>query len=269
MSATDLVKEARLDDALAELQAEVRAKPADAKLRIFLAQLLVVLGQWERALNQLNVAAELDAGALAMSRTYQAAVRCETLRAEVFAGNRTPLVFGDPQDWIALAFEALTRSGAGAYDEAAKIREEAWGAAPTTAGKVDGQAFEWICDADSRIGPMLEAIVNGGYYWIPFHRISRMTVEEPTDLRDLVWTPVQLMFANGGEAVGLVPTRYVGSETSEDALIRLARKTEWFEAREDEFHGSGQRVFATDTEDYSLLNAREIEFESVDDSGSA
>ena len=47
--------------ALALLQAEVRNKPADASLRVFLFQLLCVLGQWERALNQLKVAADLDA----------------------------------------------------------------------------------------------------------------------------------------------------------------------------------------------------------------
>ena len=34
--------------ALAHLQEQVRAKPADPKLRIFLFQLLCVVGQWER-----------------------------------------------------------------------------------------------------------------------------------------------------------------------------------------------------------------------------
>jgi len=37
--------------ALARLQEDVRARPADAKLRNFLFQLLCVVGQWERALN--------------------------------------------------------------------------------------------------------------------------------------------------------------------------------------------------------------------------
>ena len=52
--------------ALAQLQEQVRARPADPKLRIFLFQLLCVLGQWERALNQLKVASGLDPAALAM-----------------------------------------------------------------------------------------------------------------------------------------------------------------------------------------------------------
>lgn len=46
--------------ALARLTDAVRAKPADARLRTFLAQLLSVLGQWERAHTQLNVVADLD-----------------------------------------------------------------------------------------------------------------------------------------------------------------------------------------------------------------
>ena len=36
-----------------------------------------LLGQWERALNQLTVAAELDALAVPMKQVYGDAVRCE------------------------------------------------------------------------------------------------------------------------------------------------------------------------------------------------
>src|SRR5215470_8672345 len=49
--------------ALAHLQEQVREQPSNAKLRIFLFQLLCVRGEWERALNQLKVATELDARA--------------------------------------------------------------------------------------------------------------------------------------------------------------------------------------------------------------
>jgi len=49
--------------ALQHLTAAVKAKPADPGLRIFLAQLLCVLGQWERAHTQLNVVADMDADA--------------------------------------------------------------------------------------------------------------------------------------------------------------------------------------------------------------
>src|SRR4030095_11101117 len=99
--------------ALQALSDEVRAKPADSKLRVFMAQLLCVLGQWERALNQLSVAAELDALAVPMKQVYGEAIRCEGLRAGVFAGTRTPMVFGQPDEWLALLIESLLRQGTG------------------------------------------------------------------------------------------------------------------------------------------------------------
>ena len=53
--AEDSFRAGRLAAGLEELQAEVRQKPADVKLRIFLAQLLMMVGQWERAVTQLSV----------------------------------------------------------------------------------------------------------------------------------------------------------------------------------------------------------------------
>jgi type VI secretion system protein ImpE len=45
---------------------------------------------------------------------------------------------------------------------------------------------------------VLEAVVNGRYYWVPWSRLSKVAIEAPTDLRDRVWMPASLMFSNGG-----------------------------------------------------------------------
>jgi len=42
--------------------------------------------------------------------------------------------------------------------------------------------------------------------------------------------------------------------------LRLSRKTEWQQPAEGLFLGLGQRVFATDHSDFSLLEVRKIEF---------
>src|SRR6188472_4036617 len=99
--------------ALARLQEDVRARPDDPKLRVFLFQLLCVLGQWDRALNQLKVASELDAGTLAMAQMYGDAVRCEAVRRAVFEGRPSPMVFGQPDEWLALLIESLLSAGQG------------------------------------------------------------------------------------------------------------------------------------------------------------
>ena len=252
------VRDADLDAALRYLQEQVRQRPADAKLRVFLFQLLCVTGQWERALSQLNVAADLDAQALGMAQMYRDAVQCEMLRAKVFAGERSPLIFGEPPEWLALLIESLLVTATPRKGEAQSLRERAFESAPASPGAVDGAAFEWIADADMRLGPVCEAVINGRYYWVPFERLTKVDLEAPTDLRDVVWTPAHFQFSNGGEAVGLIPTRYPGSESAADDQLRLARKTVWSEVSPDVFTGQGQRQFSTDTGDHPVMDVRSI-----------
>jgi type VI secretion system protein ImpE len=253
--------------ALAHLQEQVRAKPADAKLRIFLFQLLCVVGQWDRALNQLSVASNLDPDALAMAQTYTDAVKCEAVRDDVFSGKKSPLIFGQPEQWLALLIESLLLEGQGEHDRSAQLRSRAFDEAPASAGDIDGRPFAWICDADSRLGPVLEAVINGRYYWVPFARLAKIEIEPPEDLRDMVWMPAHLQFENGGESVALIPTRYPGSAASTDGLIVLARKTVWEEISPDTHRGLGQRILTTDTDDVPLMEVRAITLNGAEETG--
>jgi type VI secretion system protein ImpE len=271
MTAEQSVREGNLDEGLRQLQSQVRSDPSNAAHRVFLFQLLAVLGQWDRALTQLNVAGELDAASLAMVQAYRDALQCEVLRDGVFAGKRAPLVFGEPAPWVALLIEALRLDAAGNAAAAAASREAAFDAAPATRGTIDGAPFEWIADADPRLGPTLEAVVNGRYYWIPFSRIARIELEAPVDLRDRVWAPATLTWSNEGQAAGFIPTRYAGTVASADSGLLLARRTEWVEpdagGAEVLARATGQRMFATDANEYALLDVRRIELEAAADHG--
>ena len=80
MLAEALIKEGKAVEALAALQQVVRSEPANAKHRVFLFQLLSILGDWERALTQLNVAAELDPSNLLMAQVCRAALDRKSTR---------------------------------------------------------------------------------------------------------------------------------------------------------------------------------------------
>ena len=262
-AAEQALKDGEPQRALKLLTDEVRTRPQDAKLRVFLFQLLCVLGQWERALNQLKVASELDAGTLAMVQTYREAIACEALRLAVFAGRKVPMLFGEPETWTALLIEALLREGKGEPEAAAKLRAQALDQAPPSSGSANGQRFQWIADADMRLGPMLEAVINGRYYWVPWNRLAQVVFDEPEDLRDAVWMPAHLQFSNGGEVVGLVPTRYPDTELATGDLLALARRTEWRERPDGSFVGLGQRVLATDTTEWALMDLRTVTIDAA------
>jgi type VI secretion system protein ImpE len=259
MDAREVLRAGDARGALEQLKQEVRKAPRDVRLRTFLFQLFCIFGEWDRALTQLAAAAELDALALPMAQAYRAAIRCELLRGKIFSGERTPTIFGEPEPWMPLLIEANRVLAAGRAEEAVGLRDAAFEQAPAASGRRDGEAFAWIADADPRLGPMLEAVVDGKYYWVPFHRLGTLDIEQPEDLRDQVWMPARFVWTNGGEAFGFIPTRYPGSERAADAALVLARRTEW-EERGPWFLGLGQRMLATDGGEFALMDARHIEF---------
>ncbi len=258
MRAEELLKSGDLDGALQELQADIRKRASDPKLRIFLFQLLCVRGDWTRAIAQLKLSAELDPAAVPMAQTYREAIICEVFREKVFAGEKAPLIFGEPQEWAALLVEATKLLAQGRPAEAASLRERAFEAAPAATGELNGLPFEWIADADMRLGPVLEIIVNGRYFWMPFTAIGSMLVEPPKDLRDCVWMPATLTLRNGGDVVALIPTRYAGTVAAGDDAARLSRSTDWRDAGADTFLGVGQRLLATDAGDTPIMELRTL-----------
>lgn len=263
-SAPELLKLGQLDQALAALENDVRKAPADLNLRIFLFQLLVVLGKWDRAVTQLEVVAEMSPKALLMAQACRQAILCEHLRTEVFAGKRSPLILGEPDQWVQQLIAAMSLDPSAA----AELRDAAFEAAPASAGAIehlsaDGQSltteFDWIADADPRLGPLLEVLVGGKYYWVPWHRIRAIRIEPPTDLRDAAWIPARFLWSTGADQDGFIPARYSGSESSSHSgSIRLARTTEWISSPSGLEIPVGQRLLATSAGEFSLFETRSI-----------
>jgi type VI secretion system protein ImpE len=59
-TAEQFIKNGQIKEALTALQNEVRNKPEDQRLRIFLFQINCVLGNLDKALNQLQVISSLS-----------------------------------------------------------------------------------------------------------------------------------------------------------------------------------------------------------------
>ncbi|TNJ42372.1 type VI secretion system accessory protein TagJ [Phaeobacter sp. B1627] len=255
MTAQEHLKESDPAAALTALQDEVRKDPSNAKLRIFLFQLLCVLGDWKRAVTQLKLSADMDSAATTMAQAYREAIICEVYRDKVFKGEKDPLIFGEPQEWLALLIQAQKAQATGNIQQAADIRARAFDAAPAVSGEINGTRFDWIADADSRLGPVLEVIVNGRYFWMPFAQIETLELEEPADLRDSVWMAGTLTPKEGGALAVLVPARYPGSAEA-GGKAALGRETNWTDLGADTFSGLGQRVLATNVEDVALMDLR-------------
>ena len=237
MNARELFQAGKLDEAIQALGAELRSNPADVQKRTFLFELLCFAGQYDRAEKQLDALAgtnqETDMGAL----LYRAALHAERVRHDLFAKREFP----------------ATTTGA---PSAASLH-----------GAIDGKPFQALEDADPRIGARLEVYAAGAYLWIPFEHISRIQMQPPKRLRDLLW--ITALVHTGAEFKGrelgevLLPALQPFSWRHQDEQVRLGRVTEWQQEESGEVVPAGQKMLLADGEELPLLEIREIQFVSV------
>ncbi len=252
--ADDRLRAGDLDGARRALVEVVRRDPGNVPNRMFLFQLLAIAGEWDKAKAQLGSLAQLSPEAQMLSVVYGQAIEAERQREAVFAGTIRADIHGGAE-WAAPLAAALEAEAQGRTDEAERLREAGFDAAPDTPGQLNEIPFDWIADADPRFGPTLEAIIGGRYGWLPFASVTEIVCEGPRDLRDIVWYPVEITLASGPRIAALLPARYPGQ--ARDPAETLARATSWGE----DGHGSGQRVLITSgDEDHGLLSLRSLRF---------
>lgn len=230
MTAQELYKAGKLDEAITALGAHLRDNPADAKSRIFLFELLCFAGQFDRAEKQLDVVSQgsqqTEMGAL----LYRAALHAERNRVQLFEKKEYP---------------------------SSK-------ASPDVRGTLNGKAFSTITDGDSRIGANLEVFAAGAYLWLPFSVLASVEVMPPKRLRDLLWAPafVRCSESYKGQELGevLIPGLTAFAWKHADPSVRLGRATHWEETPSDGALPAGQKVFLVDDEEVPVLEVRKIEF---------
>jgi type VI secretion system protein ImpE len=256
--AESLLKAGDLAGALSAVKAAIRKAPADADLRFTLFQMLSANGDWEGASNQLVAFSELTGRQSPMAIIFNDLIAAEVMRKLVFQGEKLPVIFGEPPEWVPLLVQACHHFAKGEYNAAMQLRGKALEEAPGVSGTCNGTPFTWMMDGDTRLGPLLELMMKGTYYWVPQQRVRELTFTEPSHLRDRVWMAVDVTFEGGGASHAYMPVRYPGAHAWNNPAERLARTTDWDSPAEGIFLGRGQRVFMTPDAEIPMLDAREI-----------
>ena len=99
------------------------------------------------------------------------------------------------------------------------------------------------------------------YTWVPFEQPSRIEVAEPRNLRDLLWANARIEALDGTMAEVYLPALYNGSSAYANDEVKLGRRTEWSQYRDDVILGAGSRLLLVDAQEKHILDVRTIEFE--------
>ena len=263
MRAKELLDAGHLSAAIEQLNQEVRAHPADSRLRTFLFELLCFAGDYERAERQLDVIGHQSAPAEVGVQVYRNILTAERNRRRLFSDGLLPDFLFEPAAYTPLHLEAISRLRDRQPAEANALLEQSAGVRLPRKGRLESQRFEDFRDADDQLGPFLEVIVNSSYVWLPFEQISHLAISAPKRLRDLLWIPAMLESHLGAVGEVFLPVLYAGSSDHDDDQVKLGRMTDWKTMRGGLVLGVGQRLFLIDGEEKPMLEVREVAFDAV------
>ena len=258
--AKTLLESGNLSGAIEAALALVKANPTDGSARIFLFELSIFAGDWERAKRQLDVIGHQDTTAMIGSKIYEQCIIAEGKRADFFLKAAKPEFLATPPDYIYGLLTANNRVIEGNLAETRDILDKTEEERPAFACKINGKDAEDFRDYNDLTSSILEVIIKDSYVWVPFEQIVKITFTAPKSLRDLFWLQATLETDNGTNGDVFIPALYNNSWRSGDDKIRLGKVTDWRDIGEDIYVGEGTKLFATGSEHKTILDLETIEF---------
>ena len=250
-----------LTAAIEAATSDVRARPADQSARLFLFELLLFAGEWERALKQLDAVATHDTQSELGAQVYRNNITALRARERLWAEGVEPHFLTEPPPDIDQQLTALNEVRAGRAAQARKLLKSAAAKRPELTGQFNGQPFTGWRDADDIVAPVLELIISDKYTWLPFAQIKRIELAPPRRLRDLVWCSARVETRQGAIGEMFVPTLYEGSSRHADDRVKLGRMTDWQGDDKGPARGVGLRLFVAGADEQPIFAAQQVEFD--------
>lgn len=258
--AKQLLEAGDLTGAVAAALDLVRANPTNIPARIFLFELSLFSGDWDRAEKQLDVIGHQDANALIGSMIFRQCLHAERDRVKFFADGLKPGVLAPPPAYVEDLLAANNRIREGNSGEARAILDTVEEERPAFGCKVNGNDVEDFRDYNDATMALFEVIFKDSYTWLPFENVNKIEFFAPKSLRDLYWLQAQVDMTNGTSGEMFFPALYSGSWKHDNDMVRLGRMTDWLDIGSDLFTGEGTKLFWMDGKDRSILDIQTIEF---------
>lgn len=252
----------------------IRQYPHNSDLRLEMVQYLCILGDWERALKQLAQFQKIfDRQDQALVLYLINQIEAELRRNAVLRTDYKPLTFEQDALSNRILEQQLTMLvwlAEHDYHKLDATYHELVECVPEITATIQVKSLEnslhvtepWLMDGDLRTAFVCELLVNGQYYWQPWHTIRSIQFQEPKVLPDMLWRNAQIILQNGKQFSASVPARYgfLPHISYDDTLIAGARTIWHPTVHGDLYLGCGQKMLYGKQEEYALLDIEILMF---------
>lgn len=260
-----LLRNGKLRPAIDVCSARLRQTPGDLAARLLLAELLLLMGNLDRADTTLNVVSRLDPTAAVTVAEFRQLLRADVSRRQLDRDARVPEFLGEPTPAMRALLAARVALRAGDHREAALRAVEAEQQRPRVSGQLENAAFDDWRDADDLLAGVFEILTTTGkYFWIPTERVETIEFAAPRRPRDLAWRRANVSVREGPDGTVYLPAIYASDDPALADALRLGRATEWRAQdgrdEEDLVRGVGLRTFLAGEEARDIMGLTTVRF---------
>lgn len=260
MHSKDLVAAGKLTEARQQLTQEVKSNPSDSAKRTLLFQVLIFLGEWDKADKHLDMMVSLNPKLETGVQVYKNLTNAERQRRDVLEGKTIPGFLTKSPEYLELYLIAWEKVKQGKSEEASDLYDRIEELRSIPCGTLNGKPFEGLSDTDTFLSAFLEVIMHDRYIWVPFESLRELSVAEPKTLFDLMWVPARFLTWEGLNANCYLPVLYPDSCLHKDERIKMGRMTDWTSLGNGFWRGMGQHVYSIGEEEISILDIRDALF---------
>lgn len=260
MDTKQLILNGELARARQELIQGVKKDPANTSFRTQLFQVLVFLGEWDKALVHLKAMPKKGKDSQMGHEVYANLIRAEKERTEVINLKKQPSFLPKRPAYADLYLKARALADGGEKVLAEKNLNEIDETRPLVSGTFQNKDFSGFSNTDPLLANFIEIMEYERYLWIPVEELREMIVSKPQTLMDTVWARGSITTWTGLTMGCFFPVLYPLSHTHEDDRIKMGRMTDWQSPGVSYDRASGQQVFQVGEKDVPILEMENIQF---------
>jgi len=262
-SVNQLFEKGELDSAIKAIGEDLSQYPDDTSKRAFLAEMLCIKGEYERADRQLDTLVSLEPKSALSIGTWRQLIRAAKARDDVFQQGAAPEVVDKPTEHIQQLLGAHLSLREGSESESEQQVASIESSRQASTAIVNGSTVTDLRDLDDLCAGVLEVMTTGGqYFWVDFSQLSLLEFHPAERPLDLIWRKATIVLKNGTEGEVFVPAIYATPTKDNNAL--LGKKTDWLES-EGLVRGMGQRCWLTGDEATPFMDIERVEFQVTAD----
>ncbi len=226
MTLQELLEQDKLQEAIAQLQQNIQGNPNDCEAQFLLFELLALSEDFDGAESALRTVSALDAETSNTVDFFIGILQAERLRYNFWVNAEgSPSAIFEPPTYASAFIDAHFYLHANQVSEAESTLQAGWEQVPQRSGTLNNEPFTAIRDLDDILGPFLEIIVPGQYFWVPFDHIQRLDIPPLRSYPDTIWMPVDINFVGGRSGNAWIPSLYSGTGHNQDGKIQFGRMT--------------------------------------------